>query len=159
MPFCSFCHALAQISSLFLFVCLFVLRFYGPVNPMGSCRARSVYLTTRLLGRFSPLSGYPVLCTFFRQKLTTSLLESADGREWPQKIFHDQSPRKNVANLGGGWIRDLLVSSRTAHPTEPPRPLWRKTYTFYKGCVYYCSVMRLESKARVSVREYMHWRL
>ena len=31
---------------------LFVLRFYGPVNPMGSCRARSVYLTTRL-----PLSG------------------------------------------------------------------------------------------------------
>ena len=34
-------------------VCLFVLRFYGPVNPMGSCRARSVYLTTRLLGRQS----------------------------------------------------------------------------------------------------------
>ena len=38
-------------------VCLFVLRFYGPVNPMGSCRAQSVYLTTHLLGRFSPLSG------------------------------------------------------------------------------------------------------
>ena len=38
-------------------VCLFVLKFYGPVNPMGSCRARSVYLTTRLLGRLSPLSG------------------------------------------------------------------------------------------------------
>ena len=37
--------------------CLFVLRFYGPVNPMGSCRARSVYLTTRLLGRLSPLRG------------------------------------------------------------------------------------------------------
>ena len=36
---------------------LFVLRFYGPFNPMGSCRARSVYLTTRLLGRLSPLSG------------------------------------------------------------------------------------------------------
>ena len=36
---------------------LFVLRFYGPVNPMGSCGARSVYLTTRLLGRLSPLSG------------------------------------------------------------------------------------------------------
>ena len=36
---------------------LFVLGFYGPVNPMGSCRARSVYLTTRLLGRLSPLSG------------------------------------------------------------------------------------------------------
>ena len=36
---------------------LFALRFYGPVNPMGSCRARSVYLTTRLLGRLRPLSG------------------------------------------------------------------------------------------------------
>ena len=23
-------------------ICLLVLRFYGPVNPMGSCRARSV---------------------------------------------------------------------------------------------------------------------
>ena len=34
---------------------LFVLRFYGPVNPMGSCRVRSVYLTTLLLGRLSPL--------------------------------------------------------------------------------------------------------
>ena len=31
--------------------CIFVLRFYGP------CRARSVYLTTCLLGRLSPLSG------------------------------------------------------------------------------------------------------
>ena len=60
---------------------LFVLWFYGPVNPMGSCRARSVYLTTHLLGRLSPLSGLPVLCTFFRQKLTTALLESAEGRE------------------------------------------------------------------------------
>ena len=37
--------------------CLYVLRFYDPVNPMGSCRARSVYLTTRLLDRLSPLSG------------------------------------------------------------------------------------------------------
>ena len=41
----------------YMFLSLFVLRFYGPVNPMGSCRARSVYLTTRLLGRLSPLSG------------------------------------------------------------------------------------------------------
>ena len=35
---------------------VFVLRFYGSVNPMGSCRARSVYLTIRLLGGLSPLS-------------------------------------------------------------------------------------------------------
>ena len=37
-----------------LFVCVEVLR---PSQPNGSCRARSVYLTTRLLGRLSPLSG------------------------------------------------------------------------------------------------------
>ena len=35
------------------------------------------------------------MCTFFRQKLTTALLELADGREWPQKIFYNQSPQKN----------------------------------------------------------------
>ena len=62
---------------------LFVLRFYGPVNPMGSCWAQWVYLTTCLLGRLSPLSGWPILCTFFCQKLTTALLESVEGREWP----------------------------------------------------------------------------
>ena len=54
------------------FVCV---GFYGPVNPMGPCRVQSVYLTTCLLGRLSPLSGLPVLCTFFCQKLTTALLE------------------------------------------------------------------------------------
>ena len=105
--------------------CLFVC--VDPVNPMGSCRARSVYLTTRLLGRLSPLCGQPVLCTFFRLKLTTALLESAEGREWPYKIFHDQSPRKNVADPDGGWTRDLLVSIRTAHPTKPPRLAQKKT--------------------------------
>ena len=47
-----FCH-LSAITVL----CLFVLRFLGPVNPLGSCQARSVYLTTRLLGRLSHLSG------------------------------------------------------------------------------------------------------
>ena len=44
------------------------------------------------------------------------------AREWPQKIFHDQSPQKNVADLCRGWTCNLLVSSRTAHPNEPPRP-------------------------------------
>ena len=56
---------------------------FGSVNPMGSCRARSVHLITLLLDRLSPLSGYPVLCTFFRQKLTITIFESAKGREWP----------------------------------------------------------------------------
>ena len=50
-------HTVRTYRSYYTNVCLFVLRFYGPVNPMGSCRAWSVYLTTRLLGRLSPLSG------------------------------------------------------------------------------------------------------
>ena len=33
------------------------VRFYSPVNPIGSCEAWSVYLTTHLLGRLSPLNG------------------------------------------------------------------------------------------------------
>ena len=33
-------------------------------------------------------------CAFFRQKLTTAHLESAEGRGWPQKIFHDQLSMK-----------------------------------------------------------------
>ena len=36
------------------FVCVEVKR---PVNTMGSCQAWSVYLTTHLLGKLSPLSG------------------------------------------------------------------------------------------------------
>ena len=112
---------------------------------MGSCRARSVYPATRLLGRLSPLSCQPVLCTFFRQKLTTALLESAEGREWPQKIFHDQSPRKNVADLGGGWTRNLLVSSWTTHPTEPPRPTRYNIHGFFPCTVKACS--RLQGQA------------
>ena len=31
--------------------CLFVLRFYGPVNPMGSCLAGSVYLRHSFTGQ------------------------------------------------------------------------------------------------------------
>ena len=74
-------HRDLQLGSLTPQFVLFVLRFYDSVNPMGSCQAQSVYLTTLLLGRFSCLSSSSVLCTFFRQKLTAALLESAEGRE------------------------------------------------------------------------------
>ena len=47
----------SKVNWVIYFVYLIVLRFYGPVNPMASCRAQSVYLTTLLLGRFCPLSG------------------------------------------------------------------------------------------------------
>ena len=54
--FLLWCHCAKCVLLSFFFFFFFVLRFYGPVNSMGSCRARSVYPTTRLLGRLSPLS-------------------------------------------------------------------------------------------------------
>ena len=51
---CTVCHCLLALP---LGLVLFVLKFYGPVNPMGSCRARSVYLTTLLLGSLIPASS------------------------------------------------------------------------------------------------------
>ena len=32
-------------------ICLFMLRFYSPVNPLGLCRAQTVYLTTLYSGQ------------------------------------------------------------------------------------------------------------
>ena len=62
-----FTHGHINLSKIFFFrmlpaaivisSCLFVLRFYGPVNPMESCPVPSVYLSRLLLGRLSPLSG------------------------------------------------------------------------------------------------------
>ena len=70
---------------------------------MGSWQAWSVYLTTLLLDRLSPLSGEP-----------------AEGWEWPEKIFHDQSPRKNVASPAGSNPQPPDYQW-DPHPTEPPR--------------------------------------
>ena len=47
------------------------LRFYGQVNPLGSCRAQSVYLTTVFLNRLSSLS----------ERLTSTLAHSV-ARNW-----------------------------------------------------------------------------
>ena len=38
------------------------------------------------------------------------------------------STKKNVADFGGGWTRNLLVSSRMAHPTKPPRPAQKRRH-------------------------------
>ena len=105
-----------------LFVCFVV---YGPVNPMGSCRSRSVDLTTLLLGRLSPLSSLPGLCTFFCQKLATVPLNQRKGENGRRKYFMIKSPRKIVADLAGvdpatSW------SPPDAHPTT--RPSFRKNW-------------------------------
>ena len=66
---------------------LFELRFHSPVNKLRACWVRSIYLATLLLGRLSPLNDWLVFCTFFCQKLTTALLESAEGSDDRRKYF------------------------------------------------------------------------
>ena len=65
------------------------LEFNGPVYNIKVMSSPSVYLTTLFLSKLSPLSGWPVLYTFFCQKLTTTFLETAEVTEWLKKIFHN----------------------------------------------------------------------
>ena len=81
---------------------MYVLRFYSPVNPMRSFGARSVQ-PHFLLGRLSPISGQPVLCTFFRQKL-----KQPEGRDISLSIS-----TKECWRPGWGRTRNLLITSRT----------------------------------------------
>ena len=57
-----------------------MLRFYGPVNRLGHFECGQFtspnHTFTCLLGRLSP-----VMYTFFLQKLTTALLELAEGND------------------------------------------------------------------------------
>ena len=57
------------------------------------------------------------LCTFYCQKLTTAILESALRREWPDKIFHNRSLRKNVARPGRDqtWPPDYYTDTHPSH--------------------------------------------
>ena len=85
------------------FVCVEVL---WPTKPIG---VMSVYLPPLFSWACFILQAVnQYLGTFFCQKLTTALLISAEGMEWPQKIFHDQSRKKNVAGLGRDQTSALL---------------------------------------------------
>ena len=66
---------------------LFVLRFYGPVNPVGSSRARSVYLTTRLLGRLSHLSKRYVFKYRIYEKYASMKLVQENDYQLFTKVF------------------------------------------------------------------------
>ena len=78
-----------------------VLRFYGPVNRMGSCWAPSVYLSTLLLGRLSPPSSQPVYqyCAYsFARNWQMPFLNQWKGENDRRKYFMIKSPRKYVAD-------------------------------------------------------------
>ena len=130
---------------------------------------------TLLLSRLSPLSGLLVLWAFFRQKLTTALLESAEGREWPQKIFHDQSPRKNVAEPTTYWSP---VGHASNWATEAGKQMhvqtWKptlRTYSVYSksslkqppnvmtifGCLRELAVQQRDSNQLFSDKLMLYW--
>ena len=73
-------------------------------------------------------------------KTAAALLESAEGREWPKKIFHEISPWKNVADLAG-VDHNLLITSD--HPAEPQGQLFNDFRTSYKKGSNYMSVNRV----------------
>ena len=89
----------------------FVLRFYGPVNPMGSCWARSVYLNTLLLGR---LAVNQHCAHSFARKWQLPFLNQRKGET-------DQISTKNVAGLAGSNPQ-TPDHQLDMHPTKPPRP-------------------------------------
>ena len=100
---------------------LFVLKFYGPVNPMGSCRARSVYLTTRLLGRLSPLSGNQYCAHSFARNWQLPFLNQRKGENDHRKYF--------MINLH----ERMLPTSAGVEPGTSWSPVGRRIQLSHRG--------------------------
>ena len=103
---------------------LFVSRFYGPVNPMGPCRARSIYLATRLLGRLSPLILLAV----------NQYCAHSFARNW-QLPFLNQRKRENdrrkyfIINLH----ERMLSTSAGVEPATSWSPVGRRIQLSHRG--------------------------
>ena len=116
---------------------LFVLRFYGPVNPMGSCRARSIYLTTRLLGRLSPLSVSQYCAHSFARNWQLPFLNQRKGENDRRKYF--------TINLH----ERMLPTSAGVEPATSWSPVGRRIQLSHRGglqwqwagCVYDVSLV------------------
>ena len=73
--------------NLLLGIVLFLFNFIG--KQLLSCWDGSINPTTLFLGRLGPTKWFSgIQCAFFRQQLTTTLLESAGRKEGPWKTFH-----------------------------------------------------------------------
>ena len=109
------------LHTLGVYVCL-CWGFYSPVNPVGSCWARSVYLTTLLLGRLSPLSGLTSIVHILLPE-TDNCPSWISGRK-----------RITIENISWSKLHERILPTRCGsnpqppdhqsdvHPTEPPRP-------------------------------------
>ena len=87
------------------YVCLFVLRFYGPINPMGSCRARSVYLTT--------FYWTGLVLQAVKQYCAHSFARNWQLGENGHRKYFKINFHKECCRSGWGGTRNLLITSRT----------------------------------------------
>ena len=79
--------------------------FYGPVNPKGSCRVWSVYLTTRLLGRLSPLSVNQSRAHSFARNWQLPFLNQWKGESDRRKYFTINLHERLLPNSAGLNLR------------------------------------------------------
>ena len=107
----------------FQILCLFVLQFYGPVNPMGSCRARSVpnhtftgqaWSSKRLTSIVHILSPETDNCPSWISRRERMTVENIS---WLISSKECCRPRRGSNPRPSGVQSD-------AHPTEPPKPVW-----------------------------------
>ena len=119
---------------------VFVLRFYGPVNPMGSWWAWSVYLTTRLLGRLSPHKQLTSIVHILSPE-TDNCPSWISGRErmtvenisWSISTKECCRPRRGLNPRPPG--------SQSAHPTETKGKYGKVTNTEIKWLIISKSIM------------------
>ena len=129
---------------LYGFVCLFVLKFYGPVNPMWSCRARSVYLTTRLLGRrltsivhiLSPETDNCPSWISGRERMTVALRKHAYSNIL--KIL----PPKNE-NVQIKFFDIFHISAQNIDCMYPLEPPWRGGSNEYPQSMFWAEIWKI----------------
>ena len=89
------------------------VRFYGPVNPLGSCRVRSVFLTPPVLGMLSPLSGKKVFVRILSPETDKSPSWTSGRERMPVENISWSISRKEC-----GRPRRKIESATSCSPVE-----------------------------------------
>ena len=99
----------------FIFSALYMLRFYSPINPMGSCW--SVFLTTLLLGRLSPrqqlTSIVYILSTNWQLPLLKQQKGENDRRKYFMNCWLEVKPTTPISPVGraSSWATEASFST------------------------------------------------
>ena len=115
------------LSTPLLVTYLFVLRFYGPVNPMGSCRARSVFANLRTHQYWYHIDGSEPIHTFTGQAYSSKRLTS---------IVHILSPENdNCPSFMINLHERILPTSAEIEPATSWSPVGRASnWATETGC-------------------------